>query len=559
MLRQRGPPAPRVFGGLFGGGKGGKDDDIEDGSGGGVSTTTTTVTTTSSASASSASSSSSSPAHPPSKLEQLVAKAKESAAANDGDEDDRSYKVVRGNRLYQVRIEEVEVAVERPMGLELVCKPDGTGVVVGGMTEGGNAAAGGLINVEDVIVAGSCGGERVAWPPGAKFDAAMDALAALPRDGPMVFTVEREVMEAADNQSAEEIRTVYWNAKRDDRLERWKRGETRNTTGVEPKGYTVKPGTMLGTGSFGQVFEGECEGVPVVLKRAKESVFGADELLEYELELSKDASDVAPEGVSGFIGLIEVGFKEEGQLYDGKLPTGTWGVWRLEGRESLLDALGQGDGKGERVAELTNTKGDEAATCVSVCAPLLKALAKLHDVGIVHRDIKPEHLIWSNERSCFVLIDFGAAARCLGEETINYFDDGVGPHDPSYTAIGDEALLPEGVLGGADAPPPTPELLTAAWDEHTPDRFDIYAVGATMAQMTIPKLRRGGTEAMLTFQEDLKTCEFDLMRYRDVFGIEAPALDANNGAGWEACAAMLAPRPKRPSGTKVLEMPFFKK
>jgi serine/threonine protein kinase len=71
-------------------------------------------------------------------------------------------------------------------------------------------------------------------------------------------------------------------------------------------------------------------------------------------------------------------------------------VWRAPAGGTLIEAIANGGGK-----------LPERQVAIKVALPLLGALAQLHGAGIVHRDIKPEHLMIHN--GCLRVGDFGAA------------------------------------------------------------------------------------------------------------------------------------------------------
>ena len=408
------------------------------------------------------------------------------------------------------------------------------------------------------------------------FDDVMGLLGAAPECPRMRVLVEREEEASADfealtpEQREKRMRQEYWEDQRARREARWKSGQTANTLGRPSKAITVKSGTILGEGSFGKVFEGTMrteEGeVAVVLKRAKDGVFGAEELLTSELKISALALEASDGRTAAFLGAVEVGYAEEGQIYNGVLSTGMWGVWRLEGRRSLqqaLDACAEGRGRGlsdELRAMGLEAANDDAAVVRVVIRDLLEVLAALHSKGLVHRDIKPNNMIFAEGDAVFKLIDFGASARCLGE-AINH-EPGSGPHDPCYCPEDETDLLPEGAFvmdGGIDklSYELTPDELREIWEEHRCELFDVYTVGVTMLQMAVPSLR-GGTDALLQFREQLAAAGGDVDAWRVAQGVEAPALDADGGAGWEAVAAMLtSPRGERVGAADSLKLRFF--
>lgn len=72
------------------------------------------------------------------------------------------------------------------------------------------------------------------------------------------------------------------------------------------------------------------------------------------------------------------------------------------------------------------------ADCLKLLESLLIIVEKLESLNIVHRDIKPDNIICSND-GAFHLIDFGIA-RNLNLPSLTHTAAVVGPHTPGYGA-----------------------------------------------------------------------------------------------------------------------------
>jgi len=249
---------------------------------------------------------------------------------------------------------------------------------------------------------------------------------------------------------------------------------------------------LKGEGSFGQVFDGKLkDSMDIILKRSKQSVIGADEMLQLELILNQEVMGRAPSVVSPFIGFIDVSEDQEGQIYDGYLSTGLWLSWEALNARTLDSYLYETQDT-KFPASLKKNLG------VSTDIEVVKGLAKrifqvldvLHTAGFVHRDIKPENLLFAEDGSIRA-IDLGATASCL-VRPISY-EVGVGPQDPAYSSPSDLFLLP------SDAPKPSLSNLEILWKEYLPDRFDLYAAGAAILQIACPALR--DREALISFHQ----------------------------------------------------------
>lgn len=101
--------------------------------------------------------------------------------------------------------------------------------------------------------------------------------------------------------------------------------------------------------------------------------------------------------------------------------------------------------------------------------PVLETLARIHKTGLVHRDISPDNILFSDKKE-LVLIDFGAARVCNMEMTKSMtvmFKRGYSPEE-QYRAKGRQG----------------------AWS-------DVYAICATMYFMLTTRIPEDAIERML--------------------------------------------------------------
>ena len=448
----------------------------------------------------------------------------------------------------------VTVKLRRPMGM--VLEPaDGEkrGAIVAELVEGGNAEATGMIEVGDVLL--SCAFDADECALGDRwYESVMDELAGSPECETVTLTLERVLLEDDNDmlsQTADAKR--YWDEKR---AAKAKMPTTlRRTPGVEPADIFVDVrGGPLGSGNFGTVFRGTFKGdQAVVLKNAKSDVLAAEELLECEMEMNYHVHANARGTCARFMGCIELGPKDGGELYNGTLTEGLWLMWANEGEATVESLMRDGTAA---LARATGCEGaDELGVTRKAMRELLESLARLHACGVVHRDVKPANLIAAEkDGGVLKLIDLGSAALCLGDAPLLNYYPGVGPADPRYCKPGELYLLPEG------SPRPTEANAEKLWRAHAPDRFDSFSAGCTMMQLAVVGLRE---EAQLaTFLEELESAGFELARWRSGAGasrgLDFAALDANGDAGWDLAAGLLAKeRAERTSCEAALQHPFF--
>jgi serine/threonine protein kinase len=101
----------------------------------------------------------------------------------------------------------------------------------------------------------------------------------------------------------------------------------------------------------------------------------------------------------------------------------------------------------------------------------------LHEAGVLHRDVKPENIMWTHHtsRRVFVkLIDLGAARTSLRFQ---------GRQDRSFTPVcGPRSTAVGSAVGTREYMPPEAGL-------QEPDaRTDIFALGVTLYQLCTGKL-----------------------------------------------------------------------
>ena len=315
-------------------------------------------------------------------------------------------------------------------------------------------------------------------------------------------------------------------------------------------------GKKMGEGAFGVVYRASLakkskkEG-DLVLKKATE--YGAVEIWMNERVRRACASSCA-DFVYGFL----EGSKKKGGEY--------WLIWRYEGESTLSDLMQSKDfpynvetmilGK---VQDMPKGLERENRIIQTIMRQILFALDSLHSTGIVHRDIKPQNIIFSEGSRTFKIIDLGAAADL--RVGINYIPKEF-LLDPRYAAP--EQYIMSTQTPSAPSAPVATALSPVLWQMNLPDRFDIYSAGLIFLQMAFPSFRTDS--GLIQFNRQLKRCDYDLVAWRDTVEPRASPdlrkgfelLDFDGGAGWELLTSMVRYKARqRTSAKAALAHPYF--
>lgn len=320
-------------------------------------------------------------------------------------------------------------------------------------------------------------------------------------------------------------------------------------------------GKKLGEGAFGTVYKASLvnkqllkKDGPLVVKKANE--YGAVEAWMNE-RVRRACRKSCADFIHGFLDETSSNGKDE-----------FWLLWRYEGSSTLADLMGSrdfpynveelllGPGKG---GDLPRGPERQNRIIRITMRQILSALAQLHSTGIVHRDIKPQNIIYSEETKSFKIIDLGAAADL--RVGINYIPKEF-LLDPRYSA-------PEQYIMSTQTPSAPPAIIAAAlspvlWQMNLPDRFDIYSLGLIYLQMAFPNLR--SDSGLISFNRQLKRRDYDMVEWRKL--VEAKQsqdikqgfeiLDMDSGVGWELVQDMLRFKGrKRISANAALAHPYF--
>lgn len=320
----------------------------------------------------------------------------------------------------------------------------------------------------------------------------------------------------------------------------------------------IKQKGRLGDGSFGTVFlaEDTSTGQELVVKQAK-GVAGASQLQNAEEYMNRRIrrAPLVAWGCATYLGCYDV---VEGAASPSL-------VWAQEGDITLEELIVRPDYPDcvEGALYGVYKDGDVArrtsAVAKSVLRGLLFTLGGLHDIGIVHRDVKPANLVLMGNR--FRLVDFGAAADL---RTGYNFEPEQGLLDPFYSPP-ENFIMPKRVPAPPPLRPLTATLSPLVWALFLPDLFDSFSAGLVFLQMCVPQLRgRKVMDPNGSFRRLLEENNYDLRKWRKVVepqGWDFSALDANFGLGWDlacrlVCKRNLLQRGRMGCNTALLH-PFF--
>ncbi|KAJ3670684.1 hypothetical protein LUZ60_008110 [Juncus effusus] len=320
-------------------------------------------------------------------------------------------------------------------------------------------------------------------------------------------------------------------------------------------------GRKLGEGAFGVVYKVSLSDPKAAAKQGSLVLKKATEYGAVEIWMNERVRRACASSCADFVyGFLESKAKGKGEEY--------WLIWRFEGEDTLFDLMQSKEFPYNVETKILGDMQDlpkgverENSIIQTVMRQLLFALDGLHSTGIVHRDIKPQNLIFSEEARTFKIIDLGAAADL--RVGINYIPKEF-LLDPRYAAP--EQYIMSTQTPSAPSAPVATALSPVLWQMNLPDRFDIYSLGLIYLQMAFPALRTDSS--LIQFNRQLKRVNYDLEAWRKMVEPRAAAdlrkgfeiLDLDGGIGWELLTSMVRYKARQRTSAKgALAHPYFKR